>query len=189
MGSVSAEHLGFLSVLETSSRGFLGGLLLLNRSGHPAEFHCTVPVHANRAQEILYGETLDSFLCAKQIAPALYKHKKTGTAAVITDTPILLSFAETADVPFLLLVHPVPAGVRTAFPDKENPTLDDFCALARVDRSEWVEVEEDGICYAVRAEYAGTALTETLRQFRKMIDLTEPFDRIYLAIKESQKGV
>ena len=183
-----AEHLGFLSVSETSSQGFLGGLLVLNRSGHPIEFHCTVPVHANRAQEILYGETLGSFLCAQQIAPSLYKHKKTPVAAVISDSPLLLSCAPSLDVPFLLLLDPMPAGIRTALPGAVSPRLSELCGVGRTDPALWQEVEEDRIRFLLRAEDSKTRISAALRPFRKLIDLTEPFDRIYLAIKESQKG-
>ncbi|MBO7725049.1 MAG: hypothetical protein J6S40_01140 [Thermoguttaceae bacterium] len=186
--TASAEHLGFLSVSETSSQGFLGGLLILNRSGHPIEFHCTVPVHANRAQEILYGETLGSFLCAQQIAPSLYKHKKTPVAAVITDAPLLLSFAQTLDVPLLLLLDPMPAGIRTALPGTISPRLDEICAIGRTDPAGWQEAEDEGIRYMLRADESKSRAAQILRPFRKLIDLTEPFDRIYLAIKESQKG-
>ncbi|MCR5359916.1 MAG: hypothetical protein K6E55_08550 [Thermoguttaceae bacterium] len=182
------EHLGFLSVSETSSRGFLGGLLILNRSGHPIEFHCTVPVHANRAQEILYGETLGSFLCAQQIAPSLCKHKKTPVAAMITDAPLFLPFAPTLDAPFILLLDPMPAGIRTALPGTISPRLDEICAIGRTDPALWQEVEDEGIRYMLRADDSKPRAAQILRPFRKLIDLTEPFDRIYLAIKESQKG-
>ncbi|MBR2692731.1 MAG: hypothetical protein IKE69_00810 [Thermoguttaceae bacterium] len=183
-----SEYLGFLSVSETSSRGFLGGFLILNRSGHPIEFHCTVPVHANRAQEILYGETLGSFLCAQQIAPSLYKHKKTSVAAVITDAPLLLSFAPALDVPLILLLDPMPAGIRTALPGVISPRLDEICAIGRTDPALWQESEDEGIRYMLRAENSKPSVSQKLRPFRKLIDLTEPFDRIYLAVKESQKG-
>ncbi len=183
-----SEYLGFLSVSETSSRGFLGGFLILNRSGHPIEFHCTVPVHANRAQEILYGETLGSFLCAQQIAPSLYKHKKTPVAAVITDAPLLLSFAPALDVPLILLLDPMPAGIRTALPGVISPRLEEICAIGRTDPALWQESEDEGIRYMLRAGDSTPNVSQKLRPFRKLIDLTEPFDRIYLAVKESQKG-
>lgn len=186
--SPSAEFLGFISVSETSSQGFIGGFLILDRNGHPVEFHCTVPVHANRAQEILYGETLHSFLCGQQIAPSLYKHKKTAISALITDSPLLLPFAAEADVPFLLLLNPMPAGVREALPGVITPSLDEVCTLGRVDPAAWKEAEEDSLRYMLRTDDSESRISENLRLFRKLIDLTEPFDRIYLAIKESQKG-
>ena len=40
----------------------------------------------------------------------------------------------------------------------------------------------------LRAENSKPSVSQKLRPFRKLIDLTEPFDRIYLAVKESQKG-
>ena len=51
--------LGFLTVVEHPQHGLFGGYLLLNHGGRPLEFHCTAPIKPNRAQEILYGPTLD----------------------------------------------------------------------------------------------------------------------------------
>ena len=59
-------HLGFLTVIECARDGFVGGLLILNQLGRPLEFHCSVPVRPNRAQEILYGPTLCGFLCGER---------------------------------------------------------------------------------------------------------------------------
>ena len=55
--------IGFLSVLDDEELGAIGGYLVLSRNGRPLEFHCTSPVRANRAQQILYGPTLQPFLC------------------------------------------------------------------------------------------------------------------------------
>ncbi|MGW8256618.1 MAG: hypothetical protein ACWGMZ_03940, partial [Thermoguttaceae bacterium] len=54
--------LGFLTIIQHEQHGLFGGYLLLNTSGRPLEFHCTAPIKPNRAQEILYGPTLESFL-------------------------------------------------------------------------------------------------------------------------------
>ena len=78
--------IGFLSVLEDRELGSIGGYLVLNRSGRPLEFHCTAPVRANRAQEILYGPTLRPYLCGEQIAPALLAKAKSKPGLVFTDS-------------------------------------------------------------------------------------------------------
>jgi hypothetical protein len=54
--------LGFLAVVEHELHGLFGGYLLLNATGRPLEFHCTAPVRPNRAQQILYGPTLEPYL-------------------------------------------------------------------------------------------------------------------------------
>ena len=63
--------LGFLTVLDYGQEGLFGGYLTLNLSGRPLEFHCTAPIKPNRAQEILYGPTLQSYLYGEQIGRTL----------------------------------------------------------------------------------------------------------------------
>ena len=63
----SQPALGFLTVLEHETDGLFGGYLILNLAGRPLEFHCTAPIRANRAQEILYGPTLEPYLYGEQI--------------------------------------------------------------------------------------------------------------------------
>ena len=67
----SQPALGFLTVLEHAQHGLMGGYLVLNPAGRPLEFHCTTPIKPNRAQEILYGPTLEPYLFGEQIGKAL----------------------------------------------------------------------------------------------------------------------
>lgn len=92
-------HLGFLTVLGSSRHGVIGGFLVLNRAGRPAEFHCTAPVRPNRAQEILYGATLESFVCGEQIAPALVGRTKLELVAILTNNPNMLVAQPLLNVP------------------------------------------------------------------------------------------
>ncbi len=98
-GGRSALSLGFLSVLSPSEVGFVGGYLILNGVGRPLEFHCTTPVKATRAQEILYGNSLKPYLFAEQIAPALVAKAKTPVALICVDRWELLDFADHAGTP------------------------------------------------------------------------------------------
>ncbi len=84
------EHLGFLTVLDHPRLGLIGGFLILNAMGRPLEFHCTTPVKANRAQEILYGNTLEPYLYGEQIARTLISRAKTPVGFVVTNVaPVL----------------------------------------------------------------------------------------------------
>ena len=65
----SSRLMGFLTVVEHPEFGLFGGYLLLNWAGRPLEFHCTAPLKPNRAQEILYGPTLEPFLYGEQMPP------------------------------------------------------------------------------------------------------------------------
>ena len=92
-------ELGFLMVLGNAVEGMIGGFLVLNRVGRPTEFHCTAPVRPNRAQEILYGNTLVGFVCGEQIAPALVGRTKASLAAVLTNSPEFVTAPHLLNVP------------------------------------------------------------------------------------------
>ena len=91
--------LGFLTGLGSSNEGLIGGFLVLNAVGRPMEFHCTAPIKPNRAQEILYGNTLDGFVCGEQIAPALVSRTKAELAAVLTNDPNFLTAPDLIKAP------------------------------------------------------------------------------------------
>lgn len=80
-----SENLGYLTVLDQPKLGLIGGYLVLNPAGRPLEFHCTTPIKPNRAQEILYGNTLAPFLYGDQIAQTLIARSKVPAAFVLTN--------------------------------------------------------------------------------------------------------
>lgn len=168
-------RIGFLTVLGTVPLGLIGGLLVLNRHGQPSEFHCTAPVRPNRAQEILYGRSLLPFLCGEQIAPALLRRAKSELFAVITDRSEVLSIDQNISPPILLLlpengdISPPEGWLFNAW-DAEQTNRIACPSLWRGQTS------DDG------------AIIEKLSEFRRFIDWTEPFERIGLAIEESQKA-
>jgi hypothetical protein len=96
-------HLGFLTALGDPARGVIGGFLVLNLVGRPTEFHCTAPVRPNRAQEILYGATLEGFLCGEQIAQALVGRTKTELAAILTNNPNVLTAGSALKAPLAMV--------------------------------------------------------------------------------------
>jgi len=76
---------GFYTVVQLDSIGFCGGYLTLNRLGRPTEFHCTLPVLPERAQSILYGESLRPFLHSEHLGPALLAKARTSAQLVLVD--------------------------------------------------------------------------------------------------------
>ena len=75
----------------------------MNAAGRPLEFHCTAPVRPNRAQEILYGVSLEGFLCGEQIAPALVARTKAELTLVLTNLPAMAPACELIDAPLGLV--------------------------------------------------------------------------------------
>ncbi len=97
------KSLGFITVRLHPEHGYFGGLLLLNHLARPLEFHCTLPIKPSRAQSILYGQTLDDFLCGEQIARALVLKTKMPPFAIFTDTPAVLSLRNIVSEPIVLV--------------------------------------------------------------------------------------
>lgn len=102
-GKKQPTHLGFLTAMGDPTRGVVGGFLVLNLVGRPTEFHCTAPVRPNRAQEILYGATLEGFLCGEQIARALVGRSKTEFAAILTNNPNMLTAGNSLNAPLAMV--------------------------------------------------------------------------------------
>lgn len=165
--------IGFLTVREHAEHGLFGGYLVLNAVGRPLEFHCTVPVKANRAQEILYGPTLKSFLYSEQIGQTLVSKAKSEPIIVCTDVELALGTREFCSPPVVLVVgRPASAPAETA-PSSAAPSskLRQFAlgknALA-------IDVDDDP-----------QRIIDLWGPFADELDLLEPFGRIRDAIDEA----
>ncbi len=164
------NKLGFLTIASDSSQARLGGLLLVNASGRPLEFHCTAAVKPNRAQEILYGPTLGQYLCGEQIGMALCNALKHRPAILLTDIKDVLALRPLVDFPLLLVVT-------------EQNKRQDFSGLL-------VKSHLGTRKVCVHCDYEqdlakGKAMLEISAE---NLDLQEPFGRIAEAISEAQGG-
>src|SRR5208282_481003 len=124
----SRAAIGFLTVMDDPQHGLFGGYLVLNLAGRPLEFHCTAPIKPNRAQQILYGPTLESFLYGEQIGSTLLGHAKTSPLVVCTDREPVLSLRDLVDVPVALVLPPAVGQV------PEGTSTEDQVAIAAEDR-------------------------------------------------------
>jgi len=99
----TALNLGFLTILQENN-GYLGGYLVTNQWGRPLEFRLSTLVHPNRVQQILYGGTLQGYICGDLIGRTLVE--KTGSAVdcIITDRPAGLDLRLHLEVPVACLV-------------------------------------------------------------------------------------
>jgi hypothetical protein len=116
------SNLGFLTILQDTS-GYLGGYLVTNAWGRPLEFRLSTAVQPNRVQQILYGATLEPYLCADLIGKTLLDKTTTSAQVVITDHPAVLELRGQVDIPVGLLdAHGLPsAGLRAhpQFPEDD----------------------------------------------------------------------
>src|SRR5262245_49628291 len=76
---------GYLSVVKSAEHGYFGGYLIVCGLGRPLEFHCTAPIRPSRAQQILYGPTLEPYLAGEQICGALLEIAKLKPTVILTD--------------------------------------------------------------------------------------------------------
>ena len=97
-------QLGFLGVVNLAGTGFVGGLLVTNQLGRPLEFQCTTPVKPNRTQEILYGPTLASFVCAELIGKTLFERLQVKPQLIVCDQPEMLALRSVISLPVALIL-------------------------------------------------------------------------------------
>lgn len=100
--STSSSNLGFLSVVQEGN-GYAGGYLVTNSWGRPLEFRLSSAVQPNKIQQILYGETLEAFLCGELIGKTLFDKTSTPVQCVITDRAAALELRTKLDLPVALL--------------------------------------------------------------------------------------
>ena len=169
----ASTYLGFLTVVDCGSRGFIGGLLVLNHLGRPIEFHCSVPVIPNRAQEILYGPTLRPHLFGEQIGGTLLSRAKQKPKLVLTDELDVLNIIHAVDLPVVLIDD---GG------DLEIASL--------IDERKLIAVQAGAVEAYLSQKQAtlATQLSKLVVDVDDEFDLEEPFQRIREAIDEAQKA-
>src|SRR5437868_13924259 len=91
-------NLGFLTILHESN-GYLGGYLVTNFWGRPLEFRLSTAVQPNRVQQILYGGTLQPYLCGDLIGKTLVEKTTTTANYILTDREAALDLRECLEVP------------------------------------------------------------------------------------------
>ncbi len=179
-GSQSSDAIGFLTIIEKSDQGVLGGYLLLNSAGRPLEFHCTAPVKANRAQEILYGASLNSYLCGEQIARTLIEKAKTKPRFVCTNLVDVMCVRDLVSMPVVLLTD-------SATDTESRHRVDDQQEMAdpHFNRLSRFSVRGHALAVASTARQDQQVVEQQLQEDEGSLDLAEPFDRIKEAIEEA----
>ncbi len=163
-------NVGFLTVLHEAN-GYLGGLLVTNHWGRPLEFRLSTAVQPNRVQQILYGGTLQPYICSDLIGKTLVDKTGVPVQFVLTDTEAALDLRLRLEVPVAWLA---PSGPALALPDKTNR----LCSRP----GKPVPV----LCHP---RHLGDVpvIQEILDRLDGAIELAEPFARIREAVGEARK--
>ena len=155
---VGVLQLGFLTVLHEAN-GYLGGYLAVNGWGRPLEFRLTSAVQPNRVQQILYGGTLDAYICADLIGKTLVEKAGIPVQLVVTDREEVLDLRLKLDVPVAYLALAEAESAKGKRPYRCHPRFDADAAT----------------------------INHILERLDATFDLTEPFQRIREAIGEARK--
>lgn len=166
-------NLGFLTVLQEGG-GYLGGYLVTNSWGRPLEFRLSTAVQPNRVQQILYGGTLQPYICADLIGKTLVDKTSTPIQLILTDREPVLELRQRLEVPVVWVAQPGNAAAETLAQtgaEVQPATLGQgrvFCNPRFLKDVEGTR--------ALLAKLDGT------------IDLFEPFGRIREAVAEARKS-
>jgi len=192
----SCLTMGFLTVIEYPECGLFGGYLVLNRLGRPLEFHCTVPIKPSRAQQILYGATLEPYLYAEQIGRTLVASVKAAPQAVFTDREPALPLREFIDVPVVFVFDPRRAetGVEgTASLSSQTPELPQN--TYRIDsphpagcQMATFHLGRNRLAVPSWAADDRHEVTTRFGELAESFDFGEPFERIREALEEARRG-
>jgi hypothetical protein len=188
----SLPTVGFLTVCEQADHSVVGGYLVLNAAGRPLEFHCTVPVRPNRAQEILYGSTLKPYLYGEQIGRTLVSKAASEPLFVCTDMESVMALREHASVPVVLVSGEAASATGGASPAHARPEhrMDvPHRGAAQSARAALVWFPLGSHSAAVSTAHTGDRETVEQHWSRQIegLDLGEPFTRIREAIEEAQR--
>jgi hypothetical protein len=110
----TATNSGFLTILREGA-GYLGGYLVTNLWGRPLEFRLSSAVQPNRVQQILYGQSLEPYICGDLIGKALVDKTATAAQVIFTDQAAALDLRLRFELP-VALVHPSAAVSPTTHP-------------------------------------------------------------------------
>ncbi len=159
---------GFLTVVESSAHGVFGGYLVVDALGRPLEFHCTAPVKVSRAQQILYGPTLQGHLHGRPVGGALLAEGKAAPAVVLTDSESMLHVRPLTKWPVAMVRRPDAAA-------SGHGAAASFAVGAAL-----VSPHADDAPQAA-------AIQASLATLAAAVDLCEPFERVRAALDEAAR--
>ena len=162
-------QLGFLTILQESN-GFLGGYLVTNQWGRPLEFRLSTAVQPNRIHQILYGQTLQGYLCGELIGKTLVEKCTAQPQFILTDKPHALHLRPHVQAPVLLLGD---GGASLG----ESPAL---CVRSAGEKQTAVFAHS-------RFPEDREAIEQLLERLDGRLDLNEPFLRVREAVAEARK--
>lgn len=181
--AAAATTIGYFTTVQSDRTGWTGGLLVLNGSGRPLEFQCTLPIRPSRAHEILFGTTLRQHLISEVIGPTLLQKCRTPISLLCCAQVEAVSLQEN------LPTRPDASGRATDMATIVAILPDDEDEMNRqANRRDLAGHERISLGNAtlwVAGEHFEAA-ERTAATLSDIIDTWEPFERIAEAIREAQ---
>jgi hypothetical protein len=134
--------------------------------GRPTEFHCTEAVKPTRAQEILYGTTLDAYLYSDLLGKSLLTAAKTQPNLICVDSSSAFDLKTVVDATVVLVLT-------------ESTEDHSFQEL---------NLGQNRICLPAQNIQGLAGIPNEIQERIAEWDLSEPFQRIHEAIQETQKA-
>lgn len=169
-------------MVDLPASGLCGGYLVLNRSGRPLEFHCSAPVKPNRAQQILYGPTLEPFLYGEQIGQALLARAREGVVLVYTDRLPVLAVREFVTLPVALVCGSSSDAGGDGTAANSRGAVRGGAPLITF------RIGDNELAVPAEAAEDQRQIIERMADLGVNFDLAEPFQRIREALEEAQRG-
>jgi hypothetical protein len=179
---------GYLSTVHSPDHGYFGGYLIISRTGRPLEFHCTAPIRPNRAQEILYGPTLQRYLLGEQIGGTLLAQAKLTPRLVLTDQAATLALREGSSILFVQIQRDGdPSSCPQADSNRPAEPAEGLGATLGSPVSGCLVVR--GYEFQLPPGFASESVvvSDLLQELSQTVELIEPFHRIREAIYEAQR--
>lgn len=158
-------NLGFLAILQENG-GYLGGYLVTNVWGRPLEFRLTSAVQPNKVQQVLYAATLVPYICGDLIGKTLVEKAGVPVQLVVTTCEHALDLRLRIETPVVCLLPP-----------NDARSSGELAVRLPHDRGSLV-------CHPQFAKDLD-AVRELVTKAEGM-DLSEPFNRIKIAITEAR---
>jgi hypothetical protein len=153
--------------------GYVGGYLVTNQWGRPLEFRLSTAVQPNRVQQVLYGSTLEPYICADLIGKALVEKTSVPAGLILTDCAAALDLRLRLESPVVWLAAP------------EEPAA---ARMVEAGLCAWPAAKGRGaiLCHP-RFPADVTVVREMLERVDGMVDPAEPFARVREAMGEARK--
>lgn len=100
--SENKAKLAYGIAYSSSSKGYLGAILITDYKGFPLEFRYTDPIVPTKIQQVLYGEGLEKYLKIDVITDSLVKALSEDISVLFVQDEDLLEY-KTKDIPIVRL--------------------------------------------------------------------------------------